>query len=52
VWTDLINIRHENKQAQALVDHLQERVWVLFLISAVSIGCAVVRLILWSLGVL
>jgi len=52
LWNDLINERHENKQARALVDHLQDRVLVLFVISAVSIGCTVVRLILWSLGAL
>jgi hypothetical protein len=51
-WNALINERHKNKQARALVDHLQKRVLVLFAISAVSIGCTVVRLILWSLGAL
>ena len=50
LWNDLVSAKHENKQAHDLVEHLQERVWVLFAISAVSIGCTVVRLVLWSLG--
>ena len=50
LWNDYVNGIYENKQARALVDHLQERVWVLFVISAVSISCTVVRLVLWSLG--
>ncbi len=52
LWNDLVNAKRENKQAQSLVENLEERVLVLFVISAVSIGCTVVRLILWSLGVL
>ncbi len=51
LWNDYVNGIHETRQAHVLVDHLQERVCILFLISAVSIGCTVVRLILWSLGV-
>lgn len=52
LWNDYVNAKRENKQAQSLVENLEERVLVLFVISAVSIGCTVVRLILWSLGVL
>jgi len=52
LWNDFVNAKRENKQAQALVEKLEERVLVLFVISAVSIGCTVVRLILWSLGAL
>ncbi len=52
LWNDYVNAKRENKQAQALVENLEERVLVLFVISAVSIGCTVVRLILWSLGAL
>ena len=52
LWNERMDAQHKNKQLNNLVDHLQERVWALFVISAVLIGCTVVRLILWSLGAL
>jgi hypothetical protein len=50
VWTDLINVKHEHRQAHALVEHLLSRVVVMFYIIMAMMGLAVGKLIEWSFG--
>lgn len=50
LWNDLINAKHENKQAHDLVEHLRDRVNVMYCIIMVMMGMVVGKLIGWSFG--